>query len=59
MQIHQFFYEQLQTKYEKYEKYQTYGDIIKKNFPFFQIYTDYVLYADEAQALLIKLAEEH
>lgn len=30
-----------------------------KKFPYFQIYIEYIQYADEAQATLLRLAYEH
>ena len=40
-----------------YDKNQIYGDILVKNFPYFKIYNDYIYYADQAQALMLKLAD--
>lgn len=55
--LHTHFHQQLSEHFAKYDKNQTYGDILAKNFPYFKIYTDYIYYADQAQALILKLAE--
>ena len=57
--FHSHFLQELNKKFEKYEKYQTFGDVFLKNIPFFKIYTDYIMYADDAQKLLLSLQEEH
>lgn len=57
--FHRYLEQELSARFEKYHKYQTYGDLIKKNIPFFKLYTDYIEYADEAQALLLKLEESN
>lgn len=55
--LHTHFYQQLNDKFVNYDKNQIYGDILVKNFPYFKIYNDYIYYADQAQALILKFAD--
>ena len=57
--FHEHFEKQISAKFSKYEKYQTFGDVFIKNIPYFKIYTDYIMYADEAEKIMLHLQEEH
>lgn len=57
--FHKQFHEALNAKFSNYDKYQTYGDIFRKNIPFFKLYNDYILYADQAEKILLELQENN
>ena len=55
-QFHEQMTEKLEQSYDSYSKYQCYGDLIKKNLPFFKLYIDYILNVNAgAQADFMKL----
>ena len=54
--FHFHFWSQLETAFKNYSKYQCYGDLIKRNIPFFKLYIDYILAVnDGSQADFMKL----
>ena len=49
----------MKKEYDNYSDEQSYGLILKKQIPFFQIYTDYILNATKAQKCLQDLQKSN
>ena len=49
LEFHTQFCVRLEKEFENYHKYSMFGDIILKYVSFFQIYQEYILYAEQAE----------